>query len=339
MSYLCRIGLALAFSALAIGPPVRGHAAAQDRVYVAVTDNKGKPIAGLTAADFKIEIDGTDQEILSVAPATDPVSVVIITDRLGLDPAYSIFVVHSALSKFVKGVHSALPDSQFALTTFDGPVARLAGFSSPTGAFDRTIGRLSTNASDGQMLDALVDACRVLKGAPTERRAIFAVFAGYRPDTSVEWSESSGLALWESKASLWAIEVQSGSIAAGSARREQVVDRGTEMSGGMLDRVGSAVGLEAIRAAHGRAPREAVRDYLRARRRWRHREPAKGQRRQDRPARPRPNLGAEIASSFQLLSVSAPAFSYFFSFAPASWPIAASVVCAAFSPSLKSLSV
>ena len=38
--------------------------------------------------------------------------------------------------------------------------------------------------------------------------------------------------------------MQSGSIAAGSARREQVVDRGTVMSGGMLDRVGSAVGLE-----------------------------------------------------------------------------------------------
>jgi hypothetical protein len=245
MSCLCRIGFPLAVSALAIGPTVGGHtAAAQDRVYVAVIDNKGKPIAGLTAADFKIEIDGVDQEILSVAPATDPVSVVIITDRLGLDPAYGMFVVHSALSKFVKGVHSALPDSQFALTTFDGPVARLAGFSSPTGAFDRTIGRLSTTASDGQMLDALVDACRVLKGASSERRAIFAVFAGYRPDTSVEWSESSGLALWESKASLWAIEVQSGSIAAGSARREQVVDRGTGMSGGMLDRVGSAVGLE-----------------------------------------------------------------------------------------------
>jgi hypothetical protein len=170
---------------------------------------------------------------------------VIITDRLGLDPAYSMFVVHNALSKFVKGVHSALPDSQFALTTFDGPVARIAGFSSPTGAFDRTIARLSTNASDGQMLDALVDACRVLKGAPTERRAIFAVFAAYRPDTSVEWSETSGLALWESKASLWAIEVQSGSIAASSARREQVVDRGTGMSGGLLDRVGSAIGLDA----------------------------------------------------------------------------------------------
>jgi hypothetical protein len=246
MSYLDRIGLPLAFSALVIGPPAGDvTAAAQDRVYVAVTDNKGKPVAGLTAADFKVDIDGKDREVLSVAPATDPVSVVIITDRLGLEPAYGMFIVHSTLSKFVKGVHAALPDSQFALTTFDGPVARIAGFSSPTGAFDRAIGRLSTNASDGQMLDALIDACRVLKTAPTERRAIFAVFAAYRPDTSVEWSETSGLALWESKASLWAIEVQSGSLAAGSARREQVVDRGSEMSGGKLDRVGSAVGLDA----------------------------------------------------------------------------------------------
>ena len=176
-----RLALALGLAAVPGPRPAAVAAiAAQERVYVSVADNKGKPVAGLTAADFTVAIDDREQEILSVAPAAGPVSIVIITDRLGLEPSYNHFVVHHALSRFVKTVHSALPDSLFALTTFDGPVVRVAGFSSPTGGFNRSIERLATNATAAAMLDALVDACRVMQGATTERRAIFAVFSGYR---------------------------------------------------------------------------------------------------------------------------------------------------------------
>ena len=242
----CRIGLALALTSLVIARPTgAGAAAAQDRVYVAVVDNKGKPVAGLTAADFKVAIDDTDQEILSVAPATEPVSVVIITDRLGLEPAYNNFVVHHALSGFVKGIRSGLPDSQFALTTFDGPVVRISGFSSHAAAFDKSLEKLATNATEAAMLDALMDACQVLKGATTERKAIFAVFAGYRRDTSTQWNNTAAMALWESKASLWAVEVRSTSADnVGAVGREQVTDQGSRMSGGMFEGVSSAVGLD-----------------------------------------------------------------------------------------------
>lgn len=242
------VGLTLALSALVIHRPAGvGAVSAQDRVYVAVADSKGKPVAGLTAADFRVAIDDKDQEILSVAPATEPVSVVLITDRLGLEPVYSSFVVHHALAGFVKGIRSALPDSQFALTTFDGPVVRITGFSSPTAAFDKALGRLSTIATDAAMLDAVMDACQVISGATTERRAIFAVFAAYRPDTSTQWNDTATMALWQSKASLWAIEVRStGSNSFGNVGREQVVDRGSVMSGGMSDSVASAVGLDSM---------------------------------------------------------------------------------------------
>jgi len=71
----CRIGLTLVLAALVGG---RGAGlAAQDRVYVAVADKKHKPVAGLSASDFRVTIDDTVQEIASVATATDPVSVVI----------------------------------------------------------------------------------------------------------------------------------------------------------------------------------------------------------------------------------------------------------------------
>lgn len=245
MTCHCRIGLTLALAALVTGGLDGG--VAQERVYVAVIDGKHKPVTGLTAADFHVAVDGKAQEIASVAPATDPVSVVIITDRLGLEPAYNTFTVHRALSAFVKGVHAKLPDSLFALTTFDGPVVRIMGLSSPTGGLDRALGRLATNATDGAMLDAVKDATAVLETATTERRAIFAVFAGYRPDMSREWNDTAALALWQSKASLWAIEVRSsGANSFGNTHREQVVNQGSQMSGGMAETVGSAVGLDAM---------------------------------------------------------------------------------------------
>lgn len=238
------ISLTIVLAAFAIDRPATVNALpAQHRVYVAVADNKGKPVVDLTAADFKVAIDDRDQEILSVAPATEPLSVVIITDRLGLDPAYSSFTVQHALSGFVKGIRT-VPDSRIALTTFDGPVIRITGFNSPATELNRAIGRLSTNATEGGMLDAVVDACELLRDTKTDRRVIFAMFAAYRADTSLQWNDRTAMTLWESQASLWALEVQSiGGARVGNAGREEVVTLGSRMSGGLTESVASAVGL------------------------------------------------------------------------------------------------
>ena len=236
--------LTIALAIPAIGPPGAVKAlAAPGRVYVSVADNKGKPVSGLTVADFKIAIDDKEQEVLSVAPATEPVDVVIITDRLGLDPAYSNFTVQHALSGFVKGIRT-VPDSRIALTTFDGPVVRITGFNSPATDLNKAIGRLSTNAIESGMLNAIVDACELLRESKTDRKVIFAMFAAYRADTSNQWNDKAVMTMWQSNASLWALEVQSiGGAVGGNAGREEVASLGSRMSGGMHVNVASAVGL------------------------------------------------------------------------------------------------
>ena len=216
------------------------------RVYVAVADNRNRPVTSLTAADFAISIDDQPQEIVSVAPATEPVSVVVLTDRLGLEPAYGPPDVHRGLAAFVKAIRAASPESRFALTTFDGPVVRVSSFATPAAEFDRTIGRLTTAATDGALLDAIADASRTLAEAPTRRRAIFVLFAAYRAETSIATVETVAQMLRLSGASLWALEVQStaGGNSFGNANRELVVDRGSGLTGGMRDSVASAVGVE-----------------------------------------------------------------------------------------------
>ena len=238
------VSLTIALAVIAVGLPSDLNASlAPARVYVSVTDNKNKPLGGLTAADFKIAIDDKEQEVLLVEPATEPVDAVIITDRLGLDPAYSNFTVQHALSGFVKGIRS-VPDSRIALTTFDGPVVRITGFNAPATDLNKAIGRLSTNSTEGGMLNAIVDACELLRESKTARKVIFAMFAAYRADTSNQWNDKAVMTMWQSGASLWALEVQSiGGASGGNAGREEVASLGSRMSGGMHVSVASAVGL------------------------------------------------------------------------------------------------
>jgi hypothetical protein len=76
---------------------------------------------------------------------------------------------------------------------------------------------------------------------------IFTVVAGYRPDQSNVRNDILGEVLRLSGAQVWAIEVRSaqGGNWANNAR-EQVLDRSTRLSGGMIDIVASPNALESM---------------------------------------------------------------------------------------------
>jgi hypothetical protein len=123
-------------------------------------------------------------------------------------------------------------------------VVRITGLNSPPTELNKAIARLSTTATERGMLDAVVDACELLRESKTDRRVIFAMFAAYRADTSGQWNDRTLMTMWQSNASLWALEVQSiGGASGGNSGREEVVSLGSRLSGGMHVSVASAVGL------------------------------------------------------------------------------------------------
>ena len=70
MDRLCRVLVLCAFSAALAWPLA---ASSQRRpFYVAVTDSKGTPKAGITAADLEVEVNGKAAAVASVAPAAEP---------------------------------------------------------------------------------------------------------------------------------------------------------------------------------------------------------------------------------------------------------------------------
>lgn len=239
--------LVLSAAGAASRPTSLGARAAEARVYVTVVDAKNQPVAGLTTADFVVQVEGVNQEVISAVPATEPVSVMLLTDRLGIDPTYTVFDVGQVLGDYVKTIRQKSPESKFALTTFDGTSLSLVKFTSPPNDLNRTIGRLGTMAEDAVLLEALMDVCKVMKTAPTERRVIMTLLAAYRPERSNIRNDVIAEELRLSKASLWVVEVrQSGGGNYASPVREQMLDGGSQMSGGFRDIVGSRSGLGSI---------------------------------------------------------------------------------------------
>ena len=208
---------------------------ANQRVYVTALDAQGAPVTDLQAADFSVQIDGVSQEVLSATHATTPASIVLLTDQLGLNPTYTPVEIRAAMSAFVRTIRGGGPAPVFSLLTFDGPIRVVTRFTSTPLVLDRAIDRLVGAAPDSVLLDAVVEAARVMHGAPTDRRIIFTILSAYRPDQSTERSDVAGERLRESGASLWAIEavqdvIQGGNYA--SPPREVMLESGTRQSGG-----------------------------------------------------------------------------------------------------------
>lgn len=233
----------LAVAVLTLPSGLAGHPASQ-RIYVTVVDAKGKPVTGLTAADFTVELDGAPQEILTAGPAVEPVSLILLTDRLGLNSTYTPFDVNQVLGELVKSIRKGSPDSKAALVTFDGIVLQVTKFTSAAGELDRALGRLASTAADAVLLDGLADACRMMKEAPSGRRVIFTLVAAYRPDQSNARNEIVAELLRTSGASLWTVEVrQTSGGNFGNSAREVVLDSGGQVSGGMREIVASRSGI------------------------------------------------------------------------------------------------
>jgi hypothetical protein len=235
------IALTLALAGLVAAGGARAD---NERIYLTVVDAKGKPVTGLTKADFSVRLDTANQEVLGLEPALEPPSIMILTDRLGLNSAYTPFDVSEALRGFANAVRKGSPDAKFALMTFDGTTSLLTKFTSPYAETDRALGRMPTNTPEAVLLEGIGETCKLLRSAPTDRKIIFTLLAAYRPDTSYGQSNVIGEVLRLSRASLWVVEVrqpEGGNF--NNPMREQFLDAGAGLSGGYLEIVASRTGF------------------------------------------------------------------------------------------------
>ncbi|MDQ3801224.1 MAG: VWA domain-containing protein [Acidobacteriota bacterium] len=137
-----------------------------------ITDAKGKPAAGLKQNQFKLFVDGAEQEILSFTTETTPFAAVILLDTSG-SMEQRISLARSAAMQFLDGLRT---DDLTAVYNFDSKVSLIQDFSNSRdiapSAFElKAYGMTVLN-------DAIYKAAQELANRPEKRRAIIVLSDG-----------------------------------------------------------------------------------------------------------------------------------------------------------------
>ena len=141
-------------------------------VNAAITDAKGKPVSGLKQNQFKLFVDGAEQEIISFTTEKTPFAAVILLDTSG-SMEQRVRLARSAAMQFLDGLRL---DDVTALYNFDSKVSLIQDFSNSRDITD-TIFDLKANGMT-VLNDAIYKAALELSKRPEKRRAIIVLSDG-----------------------------------------------------------------------------------------------------------------------------------------------------------------
>ena len=203
------------------------------RLYVSVTDSKGAPQAGVAAADMTIEVTGKPAAVTSVTPATEPISIVVVTEGIGRD---TISEIRRMMKAVVTGARAIHPDSRVGLMVEDGAAAPVMHHvTTGAAALDAAIVRFFESSRNAPLLDSILTASRTLALQSHTRRAIVAVTWGDEAPVDVMSPTKVAKAVRESGASLWALDLGGREAPLGTAE-QRVLSDVTAVSGGRRER-------------------------------------------------------------------------------------------------------
>jgi hypothetical protein len=203
------VAACLSFIVLAGAAPRGAQGNDSKTVFAAVTDKGGKPIKSLTAADFTVAEDGAPKTVLSVQPAGGPLSVALLVDRFGQDSTFNVLDVRAALATVVKGLHAANPDTEISVTTIDPAAVPQIPFTMSSVEILKVIDHQAPGVDQSVLLEGIVTASRSMARAKNQRRAIFAIVAGYKQEGNPPEMDLVASELKLSGASLWVLEARS----------------------------------------------------------------------------------------------------------------------------------
>ena len=235
MDRLFRIALysVFAIAVLAVERPL--HAGEQGRsLYVAVTDSKGEPKSGLSAADLLVEVNGKTATVASVAPAAEPISIVVVTEGIRRD---AISEIRKMMKAVVTGAGAIHGDSRVGLMVEDGAAApKMHTVTTDVQKLDAEIGRFFESSPNAPLLDSIMIAAHTLSFEKHARRVILVVTRG-QEDASADVMSPVKLsqAVRASGASLWALDLGGRDAPTGAAELKVLSDV-TAISGGRRER-------------------------------------------------------------------------------------------------------
>jgi hypothetical protein len=234
----------IASVSLAASRPASPQGSDTATVYATVTDKGGKPLKGLTAAQFSVEENGNARKVLTVEPATGPISVALLVDRFGQDSTFNILAVRGAAQTIAKTLHLN-PDTEISVTTIDLAAVPQVPFTQNAAEIANFIKHMPPGVDQSVLLDGIIAGSRAMANAKFPRRAIVALVAGYKVEVnSVDWPLLADT-LRRSRASLWILEGRSSfGNGAPNSGRDAMMTKVVPSSGGAKFSVSVGTALE-----------------------------------------------------------------------------------------------
>ena len=240
--FLLPLCLSLAAIETATDPPAEQRGAARTRdIYVSVVDRNDVPVTGLTPADFLVREDGAAREVLKVAPATEPMQIVLLVDDSAAADS-AIRDIREALNGFLAKMTGK---AEIGIVTIGERPTSLVELTNNLEMQRKAVSRIFTRQDSGTyFLEGLSDVTRGFVKREAKRPVVVAVIT-----EGVEFSNQYAPAvlkeLYASRAVLHVLTIgrPTDSTADEIRNRNIVVDEGTRATGGRRDQVLANSGL------------------------------------------------------------------------------------------------
>jgi len=218
--------------AIALLPGVLSHLLAAPEgitrtLYVTVTDNKGAPVADLTAADFAVKEGGKAREIAKAEKATAKMRTALMVDeRLIGDGS-----IRNGIFEFMKRMVSS---SEFALIVVGLRNETVVDYTTDLNAMAAAINKFTLNPGRvSNISESVLDVARKIAQQRSERPVIIVVGLPGEGEVGSGSVNETLNALRQSRAVLSAVTMV---IATGGG--EQILEEGAKQSGGRRVEIG-----------------------------------------------------------------------------------------------------
>jgi VWFA-related protein len=217
--------------------------AVQKAMYVSVVDQAGAPVPDLGPSDFIVREDDVTREVVSVAPADEPMQVAVLVDTSNVAREH-IPYLRDAVPTFVNTLISG-PRNQVAIVGFGERPTILADYTSNSAVLKKATDLIWANPMSGPyLLDAILEISEGITKREAPRPVIVAIAAegqelSYRHDDQVlDRLRKSGAQLY-----VLMLGTPYNGRNEEARSREIVISRGPDDSGGRREQVLTAIGL------------------------------------------------------------------------------------------------
>jgi hypothetical protein len=202
-------------------------------MYVSVVDKNGNPVDDVTTSDLIIREDKITREILSIAPADEPVQIALLIDNSqAAEPVVREY--REALPVFINAILDAGPKNRIAVIGVAERPTILADYTSDRSVLLKAVSRIFALPSSGSyLLDGIIETSNGIMKQETSRPPIIVALSTEGPELSDRHYNTVLDPLRASGAIFHLIIL--GRPVNESADRSIALSRGTSESGGRYD--------------------------------------------------------------------------------------------------------